>query len=55
MTRGITTQLNKFLEGFYQLIPRSLITFLDVNELELLIAGLPEIGLKFYLFYWMII
>jgi hypothetical protein len=49
MTRGITTQLKHFLDGFYQLIPLSIITFLDVNELELLITGLPEIGMDIWI------
>jgi E3 ubiquitin-protein ligase HUWE1 len=46
MTRGITVQLDFFLKGFHDIIPLPIITFLDFNELELLIAGLPEIGMK---------
>jgi len=31
------------LEGFYELIPRNLISIFNEQELELLISGLPEI------------
>uniref|UniRef100_A0A1I8AYZ7 HECT-type E3 ubiquitin transferase n=1 Tax=Meloidogyne hapla TaxID=6305 RepID=A0A1I8AYZ7_MELHA len=43
MTGSIRQQLNAFLEGFYELIPRSLISIFNEQELELLISGLPEI------------
>lgn len=32
-----------FLEGFWQLVPRELITIFNDHELELLISGLPDI------------
>uniref|UniRef100_A0A914KKJ5 HECT-type E3 ubiquitin transferase n=1 Tax=Meloidogyne incognita TaxID=6306 RepID=A0A914KKJ5_MELIC len=43
MTGSIRQQLNAFLEGFYELIPRNLISIFNEQELELLISGLPEI------------
>jgi E3 ubiquitin-protein ligase HUWE1 len=34
-----------FLEGFWQLVPRELISIFNDHELELLISGLPDIDL----------
>jgi E3 ubiquitin-protein ligase HUWE1 len=45
MTRDINAQINAFLEGFYELIPKHLISIFDNKELELLISGLPEIDI----------
>ncbi|KAI1715517.1 HECT-domain (ubiquitin-transferase) domain-containing protein [Ditylenchus destructor] len=45
MTGSIRKQLDAFLEGFYQIIPRQLISIFDEQELELLISGLPEIDI----------
>jgi hypothetical protein len=45
MTESIRAQLDSFLNGFYDIIPRHLISIFQENELELLIAGLPEIDL----------
>jgi E3 ubiquitin-protein ligase HUWE1 len=45
MTRDITTPIKEFRSGFYKIIPLSLITLFDVNELELLISGLPNIDI----------
>ncbi|GBG33706.1 E3 ubiquitin-protein ligase UPL1 [Hondaea fermentalgiana] len=45
MTNGIRAQLDAFLEGFHELVPAELISIFDENELELLIAGVPEIDL----------
>ena len=42
---SIKEQLNSFLEGFHELIPKSLISIFDENELELVISGLPSIDL----------
>jgi E3 ubiquitin-protein ligase HUWE1 len=39
----IRPQIDAFLSGFRQVIPTSLITIFDEQELELLISGLPEI------------
>jgi len=45
MTGAIRQQLNAFLEGFYQIIPRQLIEIFNEQELELLISGLPTIDI----------
>ena len=39
----IKEQLKSFLEGFYDIIPKKLISIFNENEFELLISGLPEI------------
>ena len=43
MTAAIRPQINAFLAGFHDLIPRELISIFNDKELELLIAGLPDI------------
>ena len=45
MTRSIEPQLQAFLAGFHELIPRSLVSLFTDYELELLISGLPEIDI----------
>ncbi|XP_019051618.1 PREDICTED: E3 ubiquitin-protein ligase UPL1-like isoform X2 [Nelumbo nucifera] len=45
LTNAIRPQINSFLEGFNELIPRELISIFNGKELELLISGLPEIDL----------
>nr|CAB3465798.1 unnamed protein product [Digitaria exilis] len=45
LTTAIRPQINAFLEGFNELIPRELISIFNDKELELLISGLPEIDL----------
>ncbi|CAL0305611.1 unnamed protein product [Lupinus luteus] len=45
LTTAIRPQINAFLEGFSELIPRELISIFNDKELELLIGGLPEIDL----------
>ena len=50
MARGIKTQIECFLSGFFELIPKTLIAIFDSKELELLISGLPDIDSKFFLF-----
>uniref|UniRef100_A0A0D3CR38 HECT-type E3 ubiquitin transferase n=1 Tax=Brassica oleracea var. oleracea TaxID=109376 RepID=A0A0D3CR38_BRAOL len=39
----IRPQINTFVEGFNELIPRELVSIFNDKELELLISGLPEI------------
>lgn len=51
LTTAIRPQINAFLEGFNELIPRDLISIFHDKELELLISGLPDIDCKFYLLY----
>ncbi|KAL9666925.1 hypothetical protein QQ045_001269 [Rhodiola kirilowii] len=45
LTTAIRPQINAFLEGFSELIPRDLIAIFNDKELELLISGLPDIDL----------
>ncbi|KAL6600606.1 hypothetical protein ACP70R_045406 [Stipagrostis hirtigluma subsp. patula] len=45
LTTAIRPQINAFLEGFTELVPRELISLFNDKELELLISGLPEIDL----------
>ncbi|KAF6160653.1 hypothetical protein GIB67_019593 [Kingdonia uniflora] len=45
LTTAIRPQINAFLEGFTELIPRDLISIFNDKELELLISGLPDIDL----------
>lgn len=45
MTGAIRKQLNGFLEGFYDIIPKRLISIFNEQELELLISGLPTIDI----------
>ncbi|XP_010675966.2 E3 ubiquitin-protein ligase UPL1 isoform X2 [Beta vulgaris subsp. vulgaris] len=45
LTNAIRPQINSFLEGFTELVPRELISIFNDKELELLISGLPEIDL----------
>ena len=45
LTTAIRPQINAFLEGSNELIPRHLISIFNDRELELLISGLPEIDL----------
>lgn len=46
MTNSIRSQIDSFLEGFYEIIPKRLISIFDEQELELLIAGLPTIDIE---------
>jgi E3 ubiquitin-protein ligase HUWE1 len=50
---SIQKQIDAFLEGFYELIPKDLISIFNHKELELLISGLPNFDRKLYfnLFY----
>lgn len=45
ITRDIKQQIDAFVSGFYDLIPIQFVTLFDVNELELLISGLPQIDI----------
>jgi HECT-domain (ubiquitin-transferase) len=48
LTNAIRPQINAFLEGFTELIPRELISIFNDKELELLISGLPEIDCMYF-------
>ncbi|XP_023930490.1 E3 ubiquitin-protein ligase HUWE1 [Lingula anatina] len=45
MTGAIRKQISAFLEGFYDIIPKKLISIFNEQELELLISGLPTIDI----------
>ena len=46
--KSIQKQIENFLEGFYELIPKNLIGIFNYKELELLISGLPNFDSKLY-------
>eukprot|EP00934_Nitzschia_sp_Nitz4_P006861 Nitzschia sp. Nitz4//scaffold116_size91068//11601//24470//NITZ4_004949-RA/size91068-processed-gene-0.22-mRNA-1//1//CDS//3329533551//6851//frame0 len=43
MTNAIASQINAYLDGFYELVSRDMISIFTPRELELLISGLPDI------------
>jgi E3 ubiquitin-protein ligase HUWE1 len=45
MTVAIQDQIKSFISGFFELIPKELISIFDAQELELLISGLPDIDI----------
>ncbi|CAG2109884.1 unnamed protein product, partial [Medioppia subpectinata] len=45
MTGAIKKQLGSFLDGFYEIIPKRLISIFNEQELELLISGLPNVDI----------
>ena len=45
MLRICLFQLSAFLEGFYNIIPKRLISIFNEQELELLLSGLPSIDI----------
>lgn len=46
MTTAISSQINAYLDGFYELVSRDLISIFTPRELELLISGLPDIDVQ---------
>ena len=48
MAKDIQEQIKKFLEGFHELIPPTLVSIFDSRELELMISGLPDIDSEFF-------
>lgn len=40
---SVKEQMDNFLDGFYSMIPRDLVSIFDEQELELLVSGLPDI------------
>lgn len=40
--KSVQEQLDAFLDGFYEIIPRDLVSIFTYKELELLISGLPD-------------
>jgi E3 ubiquitin-protein ligase HUWE1 len=54
LTTAIRPQINAFLEGFGEIIPKELISIFNDKELELLISGLPDIDCKFVTLIYLI-
>jgi E3 ubiquitin-protein ligase HUWE1 len=46
LTVSIQAQLKAFLSGFHELISPELISIFNEQEMELLICGLPDIGMS---------
>lgn len=46
LQESVTEQMENFLQGFHEIIPRELISIFDEQELELLISGLPDIDVN---------
>lgn len=46
MRDDFSTQVNKFLEGFYEIVQQECISFFEAKELELLISGVPEVDVE---------
>ena len=46
MYTSCKAQIDAFLRGFHELIPRDLVSIFNHRELELLIAGLPDFDSK---------
>ena len=46
MYTSMKDQIDAFLNGFHELIPKDLVSIFNYKELELLIAGLPEFDSK---------
>jgi len=44
---SVQKQVDSFLEGFYEIIPKDLISIFTYKELELLISGMPDFKGKF--------
>lgn len=49
--KSVQQQLDAFLDGFYEIIPKDLISIFTYKELELLISGLPDFKSKFIIVY----
>lgn len=47
----IKEQVDAFLKGFYELIPKNLVKIFSHSELELLISGLPDFNCKLFSFF----
>ena len=50
MASGIKAQIESFLSGFFELVPKNLISIFDSRELELLISGLPDIDSNYHVY-----
>lgn len=46
LINSVRDQLDQFLEGFHDVIPKDIVSIFDEQELELLISGLPDIDIE---------
>jgi len=46
MFESVSDQLGQMLRGFYEVIPREIVSVFDYQELELLMCGVPEIDVQ---------
>ena len=46
MTTAIKSQIECFMDGFYEMVPAELISIFSPTELELLICGLPDVDIE---------
>ncbi|RKP29616.1 HECT-domain-containing protein [Metschnikowia bicuspidata] len=46
LQKSVQDQMNNFISGFHDIIPRDLVSIFDEQELELLISGLPDIDVQ---------
>ena len=47
MYTAVKAQVDAFLKGFHELIPKKLVGIFTASELDLLISGLPKVDRKF--------
>ena len=47
MYTAVKAQVDSFLKGFHELIPKKLVGIFTASELDLLISGLPKVDRKF--------
>jgi E3 ubiquitin-protein ligase HUWE1 len=48
MYESIKQQIDSFLQGFHELIPKNLARIFSPSEMELLISGLPNFDRKYF-------
>ncbi len=46
LTRAIKKQIESFLQGFHELVPKHIVQIFNEKELELMLCGLPDIDLS---------
>lgn len=46
MTTAIKSQIESFMDGFYEIVPPELVCIFSPTELELLICGLPDVDIE---------
>jgi len=42
----IKSQIDAFLTGFHEIIPKELVSIFNYNEIELLISGMPKFDIN---------